>query len=148
MLGREIASRPSNRAALAGGATAQEYTVGFEMQLLDDERHPDARRDARHVTGALYAMIAPATKAARPAGEWNSGMIVVKGSHFEHWINGTKVLEGTLDDPRVREGVTKRWGPAPAILKALTEPRPRGPICLQHHGDEAWFKNIKIRAAD
>ena len=147
MLGREIARRPSKRAALAAEAKAQDYSVGFEMQLLDDQRHPDAKRDARHVTGALYAMIAPTAKAARPAGEWNSGRIVVRGSQFEHWINGTKVLEGTLDDPRVSEGVTKRWGPAPTILKALAETRPRGPICLQHHGDEVWFKNIKIRAA-
>jgi hypothetical protein len=146
MLGREMATRPSDRARLAPEATAQEYTVGFEMQLLDDARHPDAKRDARHVTGALYAMIAPTAAAARPAGEWNSGRILVRGSHFEHWINGVQVLEGRLDDPRVREGVTKRWGPAPAILKALAEPRPRGPICLQHHGDQVWFKNLKIRA--
>lgn len=146
LLGREVAGRPSNRATLAPAATAQDYTVGFEMQLLDDERHPDAKRDPRHVTGALYSMIAPTAAAARPAGEWNSGRIVLKGSRFEHWINGKKVLEGTLDDPRVREGVTKRWGPAPTILKALTEPKPRGPICLQHHGDAVWFKNIKVRS--
>jgi len=148
MLGREIAKRPSNRAALAPDAKAQEYTVGFEMQLLDDERHPDAKNGPRHMTGALYAMIAPTAKAAHPAGEWNSARIVLKGSRFEHWINGAKVLEGTLADPRVREGVTKRWGPAPTILKALTEPAPRGPLCLQHHGDAVWFKNLKIRPAN
>ena len=145
MLGREIDKRPSNRAKLAPGATAQEYTVGFEMQLLDDQRHPDAKKDPRHVTGALYAMIAPTAAAARPAGEWNSGRIVLQGSRFQHWINGKMVLEGTLDDPRVAAGVTKRWGPAPAILEALTKPKPRGPICLQHHSDEVSFKNLKIR---
>ncbi|MBI4877070.1 MAG: DUF1080 domain-containing protein [Acidobacteria bacterium] len=146
MLGREIAKRPSNRAALAPESKAQVYTVGFEMQLLDDERHPDAKKDPRHVTGALYAMIAPTSHAAHPAAEWNSAKIVIQGSRFQHWVNGTLVLEGSLADPRIREGVTKRWGPAPTILEALANPKPRGPICLQHHGDEVWFKNLKVRA--
>ncbi len=148
IVGRELANRPSNRKTLAPGATGQVYTVGFEMQLLDDERHPDAKRDSSHRTGALYAMIPATATAARPAGEWNSGKVVLRGSHFEHWINGTKVLEGSLDDPRVRKGVADRWGPAPAVLKALSEPRLRGPICLQHHGDEVWFKSIKIRTTN
>lgn len=148
IVGRELATRPSNRKTLAPQATGQVYTVGFEMQLLDDERHPDAKRDTSHTTGALYAMIPATAKAARPAGEWNTGKIVLRGSHFEHWINGTLVLSGSLDDPLVRKGAAERWGPAPAVRKALSEPRLRGPICLQHHGDEVWFKSIKIRVTN
>mgnify|MGYP000005849401 CR=1 FL=1 len=145
LLGREMANPRSNRATLEPGARGFVYTVAFEMQLLDDERHPDAKKDPRHVTGALYAMLAPTAKAARPAGEWNTGRIVLEGNRFEHWINGTKVLEGRLDDPAVRAGVEKRWLPAPGVMKMLLEPKPRGPIALQHHGDEVWFRNIKIR---
>ncbi len=145
LLGREMANPRSNRATLEPGARGFVYTVAFEMQLLDDERHPDAKKDPRHVTGAVYAMLAPTAKAARPAGEWNTGRIVVEGARFEHWINGTKVLEGRLDDPAVRAGVEKRWPPAPEVLKMLLEPKPRGPIALQHHGDEVWFRNLKIR---
>lgn len=144
-LGREMEKRPSNRAKMARDATAFVYVVGFEMQLLDDERHPDAKRDPRHVTGALYSMIAPQKRAARPAGEWNDGRIVVRGQRFEHWVNGVKVIEGTLDADAVRAGVMKRWRPAPDIRDALANPKPRGPISLQHHGDEVWFKNLKIR---
>lgn len=146
MLGRELAHPVSDRKRLAPGATGWVYTVGFEFQLLDDERHPDARNGATRQTGALYSMIAPDHKAAKPAGQWNTSKLVVKGSRFEHWINGTKVLEGTLEDPRVREGVEKRWAKwAPQIAEALMKPKPRGPIALQHHGDEVWFKNLKIR---
>jgi hypothetical protein len=145
LLGREMETRPSNRAKMARDATGFEYVVGFEMQLIDDARHPDAKRDPRHVTGALYSMIAPQAKAAKAAGEWNDGKIVVRGQRFEHWINGVKILEGTLDADAVRAGVMKRWGPAPGIRDALANPKPRGPISLQHHADEVWFKNLKVR---
>ncbi len=90
-------------------------------------------------------MIAPTASPAKPPGEWNSGRIVVKGSHIEHWVDGIKVLDGSLADPGVREGATKRWGQYPEVVKMFTAPKPSGPISLQHHGDEVWFRNIKIR---
>lgn len=146
LLGRELSNPRSDRTKLAPEAKGYIYTVGFEMQLLDDERHPDAKKDASHKTGALYAAIPAEKSAAKPAGEWNTGMLVVKGDHFEHWINGVKVLEGSLSDERVRAGAEKRWAKwAPPIFQALTKPKPRGPFALQHHGDEVWFKNIKVR---
>ena len=148
MLGREIASPRCDRAALAPGARGQEYVVAFEMQLIDDERHPDAKRDAKHTTGALYSMLAPTSHPARPAGEWNTGRIVARGDSVEHWINGVKVLEGSLRSKQALQGITERWRHAPAVLKDLSDPKPSGPISLQHHGDEVWFRNIKIRRLD
>jgi len=146
MVGREYSSHPSDRKTLKPGSPNQVYVVGYEMQLIDNERHPDAKRDQRHTTGALYSMIAPQrTDAAKPAGEWNTGRIVAKGQHFEHWINGIKVLEGNLDDPAVAAGAAKRWGPAPKVQELLSHPKPVGRLSLQHHEDEAWFKNIKVR---
>jgi len=145
ILGREIASKASNRATLAPDAKGFVYTVGFEMQLIDDARHPDAKRDKRHTTGALYSMIPPSATAARPAGEWNTSRIVAIGPRVEHWINGVKVMEGSLQDEAIAAGVKKRWSQVPSILDALLHPKPEGPIALQHHGDEVWFRNIKIR---
>lgn len=145
ILGRELASKASNRKKLAPDAKGFVYTVAFEFQLIDDQRHPDALRGPDRQTGALYSMIPAAAKPAKPAGEWNHGRLVVQGKHIEHWVNGVKVLEASLDDPRVIGGVEKRWRPAPEILKDLTNPRPAGPIALQHHGDRVWFKNIRIR---
>ena len=145
LLGREMANPKSDRKALSeqGGFL---YTIAFEFQLLDDERHPDARRDAAHRTGALYAMIPANTTTAKPAGEWNTGRLVVKGDQFEHWINGTKVLSGSLKDPRESAGVEKRWGKwAPKLAAMLSDPKRSGPIALQHHGDRVWFRNLKVR---
>jgi hypothetical protein len=144
-LGHELKNRPSDRTKLKPGASGFVYTVGFECQLIDDQGHVDALRGADRRTGALYAMNPPEKSAAKPAGEWNTGRILVVGNNFEHWINGVKVNEGSLTDDAVRAGVSKRWKPAPEILQDLSAPRPRGPVSLQHHSDEAWFRNIKIR---
>jgi hypothetical protein len=145
ILGRELAGHLSDRGKLAPEGRGFVYTVGFEFQLIDDERHPDAKRGEDRMTGSLYSMIPRAKTAARPAGEWNSGRLVVKGQRFEHWVNGEKVLEGTLTDERVRAGAEKRWSPAPEIREALVNPQAKGRISLQHHGDPVWFKNLKIR---
>lgn len=145
LLGREISNPKSNRATLAADAKGFVYTVGFEYQLIDDKRHPDALRGPDRRTGALYSMIPPAEGYAKPAGEWNSSRLVLRGDHVEHWLNGTKVLDASLRDPRVIAGVEKRWKGVPAIYEALTHPKPRGYIGLQHHGDEVWFRNIRIR---
>jgi hypothetical protein len=113
--------------------------------LIDDQKHADARKDLRHTTGALYSMIPPSAQAARAAGEWNYARLVVKGNRVEHWLNGTKVLDAALDSEPVRAGATRRWSKVPAIFDALTKPKPEGPLALQHHGDEVWFRNLKIR---
>lgn len=145
IVARESEHPVSERGKLGPGATGQEYVVAFEMQLLDDSRHPDARNGPRYRTGALYSMIPPTSSPAHPPGEWNSGRIVVKGDHIEHWINGVQVLEGSLSSNEVPAGAARRWGKYPGILRIFTNPKPSGPISLQHHGDEAWFRNLRIR---
>ncbi len=144
---RELARPMSDRAKLAPGATGYEYVIGFECQLIDDARHPDAKTSS-HTTGALYSMIPPSAHPARPAGEWNQARIVVRGDRVEHWINGVKVVEGSLASDAVRAGAAKRWGRYPGIMEMLTKPKHMGPISLQHHGDEVWFRNIKVRVFD
>jgi hypothetical protein len=123
----------------------QIYTLGFEMQLIDDARHPDAKKDANHLTGALYSMLPPAKHPAHPAGLWNYSKLVLKGQHFEHWINGEMVLSGSLDDPKGLANLKKRWVEGPEVFDVLAHPKPTGQITLQHHGDKVWFRNIKVR---
>ncbi|MDZ4801549.1 MAG: DUF1080 domain-containing protein [Bryobacteraceae bacterium] len=144
MMGRELIEHVSNRKTYTGG-TAQVYTVGFEFQLLDDEGHPDGKKDVSHRTGALYSFIPATRTAAKTPGEWNTSRLIVKKDHFEHWLNGVLVLQGSLKDSRVAEGAKKRWGPAPAIKDWLVDAKPVGTIALQHHGDEVWFRNVKVR---
>jgi hypothetical protein len=127
-------------------AKGQEYVVGFEYQALDNERHPDAKRGTNHQSGALYDIFSPSKDATRPVGEFNRSRLLVKGDHIEHWLNGEKVVDGSLKAPEVAKASAARWGTESPVYRMLAEqPKKACQISLQNHGDEAWFKNLKIR---
>ena len=117
------------------------YWSGPEYQILDNERHRDAKNGPDRLTGANYDLIAPSAAASKPAGEWNTAKIVVRGSRVEHWLNGTKVVEYEFGSPEwtrlVSENKFKAW---PIYGKAA-----RGHIVLQDHGDVVEFRNIRIK---
>jgi hypothetical protein len=118
--------------------------VGFEYQLLDDERHPDALRNGPiRSTGSLYSLIAPNdSKRLKPAGEFNESRIVVQGKHVEHWLNGAKIVEYDLGSQALIDAIAKsKYKDVPGYgVKTKTR------ILLQDHGDEVRFRNLKIRA--
>lgn len=126
--------------------STQEYIVGFEYQMIDNDGHSDAKRGAYYQAGALYSMIPAAKPMAKPIGEWNVSRVVVKGNHIEHWLNGEKVVEGELNAASTLEKTAGRWTTDSVIYKALAEqPKKQCPIALQNHGDAAWFRSLKIR---
>lgn len=115
--------------------------IGFEYQILDDDRHEDAELPT-HRAGALYDLIAPtAAKRLHAVGDWNQSRIVFRGNHGEHWLNAEKIVEYDLGTPRMDSLI--------AASKYSTIPwfgeRRAGHIVLQDHGDEVFFRNIKIR---
>lgn len=135
-----------NRLKAKPEGKGQDYVVGFEYQMIDDTKNSDALSAKTHSTGALYDMVPPSKDATKPAGEWNHSRLVVKGSHVEHWLNGEKVVDASIAPETVKPLLEKRWGQTPAVLHALgDQPRKSCPISLQNHGDDAWFKNLKIR---
>jgi hypothetical protein len=131
-------------------ARGQDYVVGFEYQVIDNNGHPDALRGgALHRTGALYDMFPPITDASKPVGEFNHSRLVVKGDHVEQWLNGVKVVDASLKAPEVAANTEKRWGKDSPVYDLLVrQPRKECHISLQNHGNEAWFKNIRIRRLD
>ena len=145
-VGYELEHHLAERSALTASSHAQDYIISFEYQLVDNARHPDALRGAQYTTGALYGLIPPSREAARPVGEFNHSRLVLSGNHIEHWLNGVKVVDATLDQPEIAAGLAKRWHAAPGVADLLIKrPRRDCPIALQNHGDVVWFRNLKIR---
>jgi hypothetical protein len=127
----------------------QDYVIGFEYQIIDDKRNEDAHAGPKHAAGALYDMVAPSRSATKPVGEFNHSRLVVRGNHIEHWMNGVKVVDSSLDSPEALQGIQSRWGIAPHVYQLLaTQPKKNCPISLQNHDSAAWFRNIKIRRLD
>jgi hypothetical protein len=125
--------------------------IGLEFQILDDDKHPDAKmgRDGNRTVASLYDLITAKNlsdsnypvKRVNPVGEWNRAVIVVRGRHVEHWLNGFKAVEYERGSPAFRELVK--------ISKYAKWPNfgewESGPILLQDHGDKVDFRTIKLR---
>src|SRR5690349_2241835 len=119
----------------------QDYVIGFEYQVIDNTSNRDALRGGKQQAAALYDMVAPSRDVTRPVGEWNHARLVVRGKHTEHWLNGVKVVDTTLDSPEVFAGIAERWGMSSGVFEMLAkQPRKRCPISLQNHGNDAWFR--------
>lgn len=119
----------------------QPYLTGPEMQVLDNKCHPDAKI-ITHRSGDFYDVMASKTENVKPAGEWNSVRIIMKGYKLEQWQNGVRQIKLTLGSDEINAIVEKsKWKNQKDWGKALI-----GKIGLQDHGDAVWFRNIKIRS--
>ena len=111
---------------------------GPEYQVLDDG--PEGPGNGRHSAAALYDVIEPVGKVLAPVGEWNRARVVARGSQVEHWVNGRRVVSAELD--------SAEWRAALATSKFALRPDfglGAGPIGLQDHGGEAWYRSLKVR---
>lgn len=116
-----------------------------EMQILDNDKHPDAKLgvDGNRQAGSLYDLIAAKPQNAKPVGEWNQIEITVYNGTVIHKQNGVNVVEYHLWTPEWNELVAK--SKFPSLNEDWADVASEGYIGLQDHGDDVWFKNIKIK---
>lgn len=115
--------------------------LGFEYQVLDDSLSEDNKLPS-HLAGALYDLLPPGSnKRLQPVGSWNSSRIVFKGKHGEHWLNGAKVVDFDLGTARMDSAIAKSKYRS---IKGFADRR-TGHVILQDHGDETFYRSIKIR---
>jgi hypothetical protein len=105
---------------------------GYEVQI-------DAAGDEWHSTGAIYSLSKVSKRAQKPAGEWNTLEIRLKGQTTTISVNGEKVNEfqGGQDVPP-----RKMW------YEPVRGPRPdAGYIGLQNHdrASVVYFREVSVK---
>jgi hypothetical protein len=113
----------------------------YEIQILDSYDEPPSNNGG----GSIYRFKAPDENACKKPGEWQSYDITFRAARFEgEGKNAKKVKNARItvkhngilihDDVEVpnKTGAGQKEGPEP------------GPILLQDHGNEVWFRNIRI----
>ena len=120
------------------------YFTGPEMQILDNGTptrlgQPDGKIYT-HRAGDLYDLL-PSKEVAKPLGEWNHIEIKSLNGKLDFYMNGVRTLSTHMWDDN--------WKKMIAISKFKDMPGfgtfKKGEIALQDHGDDVWFRNIKIR---
>lgn len=133
--------------------------IGFEYQVLDDDKHPDAKKghNGNRTQASLYDLIGKneyneedyphvgRSPYIKEIGEWNHAKLIVRpDGHVEHWLNGYKALEyekGSKHlDYVISKSKYKDWEDFGLWDK--------GHILLQDHGDKVSFRSIKIKELD
>jgi hypothetical protein len=119
---------------------AETYKTGPEVQVLDNEGHPDGKI-LKHRAGDLYDLIKSSSEPAKGPGEWNAVEIINNKGKLQIFVNGTNVVTTTMWDDN--------WKQLIAGSKFKNMPDfgtfKKGHIALQDHGDAVWYRNIKIK---
>jgi hypothetical protein len=116
------------------------YLTGMEMQVLDNNKHPDAKI-TKHRAGDLYDLISCTKETVKPVGEWNQAEVIYNNNTLQLILNGETVVSTTLGDEQWNKLVA---GSKFKTMKGFGSFR-KGRIVLQDHGDKVWYRNIKIK---
>ncbi|WP_439559561.1 3-keto-disaccharide hydrolase [Dyadobacter sp.] len=120
--------------------------IGCEYQVLDDEKHPDAKlgKNGNRTIASFYDVI-PADRpknSVKKIGEWNQGRIVVqKDGTVQHFLNGYKVVEYVRGSPQFKDFVmSSKFKNFEGFGMSQ-----QGNLLLQDHGDNVSFRSLKVR---
>ena len=116
------------------------YNTGPEMQVLDNNGHPDAKI-IKHRAGDLYDLISVSKETVKPVGEWNTAEIKSDNGDLRFFLNGEQVVNTTMWNDAWRTMIAgSKFKSMPGFGTYK-----KGKIALQDHGDNVWYRNIKIR---
>ena len=113
-----------------------------ELQVIDNNAVP-YDQDGLHSAGSLYDIIGVPQDKVKPVGEWNKVRVLINNGLVKHWLNGELVVEYNLWTPEWNDMVAA--SKFPNYNPDWADVPKEGYIGLQDHGDDVWFKNIKLR---
>lgn len=116
------------------------WNTGPEMQVLDNEGHPDAKIIS-HRAGDLYDLIVSNEETVKPIGEWNQAEIIANNGKLDLVLNGKTIVSTTMWTPEWEAMIAKsKFKDMPGFGKYK-----KGKVALQDHGDLVHFRNILIK---
>lgn len=102
---------------------------GIECQILDSFGKPDDKM-SHHDHGGIIRTQAASKNMSKPAGEWNKMVLTCNGQNIKVVLNGEEIIDIQQDEGAMKDRPLK------------------GYIALQDHGQQSWFRNIKIKELD
>ncbi|MGN0230077.1 MAG: DUF1080 domain-containing protein [Muribaculaceae bacterium] len=132
------------------------YISAPEYQILDNANHPDAKlgKDGNRQSASLYDMIPAVPQNQNPYEQWNTGKILVYKGTVVHSQNGENVLEYHLwtqqwtDMLQASKFSQEKWPLAFELLNNCGGENHEGYIGFQDHGDDVWYRNIRIKVLE
>lgn len=116
------------------------WHTGPEYQMIDNVNYP-SKLNEKQLSASLYDLIACPAGFVRPAGEWNTGAILMNKGSLTFYVNGKLAISTSV--------WTDDWNKMIAGSKFIKEKDfakfARGHIAIQDHGGEVWLKNLKIK---
>lgn len=132
------------------------YISAPEYQILDNANHPDANlgKDGNRQSASLYDMIPAVPQNQNAYEQWNEGKILVYKGTVVHSQNGENVLEYHLwtqqwtDMLQASKFSQEKWPLAFELLNNCGGENHEGYIGFQDHGDDVWYRNIRIKVLE
>lgn len=132
------------------------YISAPEYQVLDNANHPDAKLgvDGNRQSASLYDMIPAKPQNQNPFGEWNKARIMVYKGTVVHGQNDANVVEYHLwtqqwtDMLQASKFSQEKWPLAFELLNNCGGENHEGYIGFQDHGDDVWFRNVRVKVLD
>ena len=116
------------------------WSTGPEMQVCDPDSNEDAH-SFKHEAGDLYDLIASRIMSAKPAMEWNQVEIVSNGGRLDLYLNDVHIISTGIWNAKWKSLIaSSKFKDIPGFGSFHA-----GHIALQDHGEEVWFRNIKIK---
>ena len=132
------------------------YISSPEYQVLDNANHPDALLgvDGNRQSASLYDMIPAKPQNQNPYGEWNKARIMVYKGTVVHGQNDANVVEYHLWTDQWTQMLQaskfsqEKWPLAFELLNNCGGEAHEGYFGLQDHGDDVWYRNIRIKVME